>query len=135
MFVVPCLLISFVDSFSCVAIWSFDCSVWNLFSEDTKKSVYEKICYYRKRLFPKIVVPQNGWFRMEIPINMHDLGVALFLETPIYIYNHIYIYVNFRYLSLIKTKKSFQSCGVPLTISFSEDDDRRGGTFWAWKFR
>ena len=36
-------------------------------------------------LFPKIVVPQNGWFRMEIPINMDDLGVALFLETPIYI--------------------------------------------------
>ena len=34
-------------------------------------------------LFPKIVVPQNGWFTMENPIKMHDLGVPPFSETPI----------------------------------------------------
>ena len=33
-------------------------------------------------VFPKIGVPQNGWFIMEDLIKMDDLGVPLFLETP-----------------------------------------------------
>ena len=37
-------------------------------------------------VFPKIGVPQNGWFIMENPIKMHDLEVPLFLETPICIH-------------------------------------------------
>ena len=34
--------------------------------------------------FPKIVVPQNGWFTEENPIKMEDLRIPPFKETPIW---------------------------------------------------
>ena len=34
--------------------------------------------------FQELGVPQKGWFMMENTIKIDDLGVPLFLETPIY---------------------------------------------------
>ena len=47
-----------------------------VFWQDPK---YPKIIW----VFPKIGVPQNGWFILENPIKIYDLGEPLFSETPI----------------------------------------------------
>ena len=49
---------------------------------ETAREIWDFHLLLWKWVFPKIGVPQNGWFIMETPIIMNDLGVPLFLETP-----------------------------------------------------
>ncbi len=51
-------------------------------SDDFPSEIMLSFNLSHKWVFAKIGVPQNGWFIMENPIKMDDLGVPLFLETP-----------------------------------------------------
>ena len=50
-----------------------------------KKKAVVAVGFIYRWVFPKIRVPQNGWFMMENSIKIDDLGEnPLFLETPIH---------------------------------------------------
>ncbi len=78
-------------------------------------------------VFPKIGVPQNGGFTRKNPIKMDDLGVPLFLETPIYTG---YLGTTVHPASLPSAKPALRT--PTLAMSFSAEATQQTVSFWLW---
>ena len=63
---------------------------------------------------PDMEVPQTGWFIMDNPMKMNDLGKPPRLRTPTYIYNYIYTLYNIQYISPRTCLQNWSNVGTSL---------------------